>query len=118
MILSQLSGFGGLCREQTRSMKFQGGVPPVETILGVILQLQRRTGHLPIFVMWQVSVQVNVQNAGRSKRLPRFQIKAYSAIVRLVAEWTCAIPPSKSGKSVELRSILLANVFSSKSTNF
>jgi hypothetical protein len=76
IIFSQLSGFGDLCREQTRSMKFQRGVSPVETILGVILKLWRRTGYLPILVMRQVSVQVNVQNGARSKRLPRFKIQA------------------------------------------
>jgi hypothetical protein len=48
-------------------MKFQLGVSLDESILGVILQLQQRTGYLPIFVMWQVSVQVNVQNAPGSK---------------------------------------------------
>jgi hypothetical protein len=43
---------------------------------GVFCKSGRSKGQLPVFAMWQVSVQVNVQNAARSKRLPRFGIRA------------------------------------------
>jgi hypothetical protein len=72
--------------KKKRSINFRRGVQPDGTDTGGVCDYRRRTGYLSIFVMRQVSVQINVQNAARSNRLPRFQVGAYSAIVRLVAE--------------------------------
>jgi hypothetical protein len=51
-----------LCRGRSRSMNSWRGVPPVETILGLLFNLGRRTCCSSVFVMWQVSVQLNVQD--------------------------------------------------------
>jgi hypothetical protein len=51
-------------------MNFQRGIPPVESDMGVVCHNTRRAGGSLIFDMWQLSVQVNVQNAARSIRLP------------------------------------------------
>jgi hypothetical protein len=66
-------------------MNFQRGVPPVESDMGVVCHNTRRPGGSLIFDMWQLSVQVNVQNAARSIRLPRFRIRAYFGRFLLVA---------------------------------
>jgi hypothetical protein len=57
-------------------MNFQRGIPPVEPVMGVFCESGRSNGQLSVFAMWQVSVQVNVQNVVRSIRLPRFRIRA------------------------------------------
>ncbi len=67
-----------MCREETRSMNFWRGVPPVEADTGVFRDSRRRTGRSLILNMWQVTVQVNGQNAARSKPVPRFGIRACS----------------------------------------
>jgi hypothetical protein len=42
--------FGPLCREETRSMNFQRGSPPVETDTGVVSDSRRRTSRSGVFV--------------------------------------------------------------------
>jgi hypothetical protein len=47
--------------------EFSEGVPPVDIVMDETGKSGRRTGWLPVFDLWQVSVQVNVQNTPRSK---------------------------------------------------
>jgi hypothetical protein len=51
-----------LCRGETRSRNFWIGVPTVEPVLGLDPFYSLGSGESVVFVMWQVSVQVNVQD--------------------------------------------------------